>query len=237
MFLFFKGDQIGRHSQVDMGQIYTFDIALLALSVLGLKKANRLSVKIFICWLLIAPIPAMIVTPVPHAYRTLQMSVPLAFFSAVGAYYFFSLKRLWFLKTVFLIVILYTFVTYLHLLLIHYPKKFGPDWQDGYKQAVTLVGKHAASFDKIYITNINSVPYIYFLFFNKYDPQRFLDEKGTSNGFNKYVFTSDDFDLYNKGRILYLAPAWKDLNGIPKDSVFDTANRHLYRLWEVGGSN
>ena len=89
-FLFYQGDQIGRHSQVDMGQIYLFDGILLLASLFALKKLNKRFPKvIMLSWLILSPIPATIVTPAPHAYRTLQMSVPLAFFSALGAYFIF----------------------------------------------------------------------------------------------------------------------------------------------------
>lgn len=237
VFLFFRGDQIGRHSQVDMGQVYIFDAIFIIFLFWSLKKIDNRAIKFFALWLLLAPLPAIIVTPTPHAYRALQMVIPITFFSALGAYYLFSLKNLKFVKAILLIVILYSFATYMHLLFVHYPLKFGPDWQDGYKQAFALVKSHEAAYDKIYISKANNVPYIYFLFFNKYNPQKYLDEKGTSERFSKYIFTDDNFDLYNKGKILYLAPAWKELDGIPKGSVYDHANRHIFNLWEVGGSN
>ena len=237
VFLFFKGDQIGRHSQVDMGQIYAFDAVFIIFSLWGLKKINNQALKLFLMWLLLAPIPAAIVNPTPHAYRTFQMVIPLTFFSSLGAYYFFSLNRLRLVKLALFSVVIYSFFTYLHLLFVHYLLKFGPDWQDGYKQAVALVRSHEASYDRIYISKANNVPYIYFLFFNGYNPQKYLDEQGTGEEFFKYIFTDDNFDLYNKGKILYLAPAWKELDGIPKGSVYDRANRHVFNLWEIGGSN
>jgi len=87
VFLFFKGDQIGRHSLVETGQIFGFEIILLSASLLAFKTLNYKLKFIMLAWLLLSPIPASIVTPTPHANRTLQMSLPLAFFSASGLYY------------------------------------------------------------------------------------------------------------------------------------------------------
>ena len=243
-FLFFKGDQIGRHSQVDMGQIYLFEGILLIVSIIAFKKLNAQTKKIMFSWLILAPIPAIIVTPSPHAYRTLQIAIPLAFFSGFGAYLIFSQKKLLLVKIIMIVIIGYSFLTYLHLLLIHYPKKFAADWQDGYKAMVAQVQKYQDQFNKVYVTNINQVPYIYLLFYQKYDPQKFINSGGTRDAFDKYVFISDDVNIYDKalpagwqGRILYVAPSWKKVDGNFLAAVDDSVGRHIYTLWEVNGQN
>jgi len=244
VFLFYQGDQIGRHSQVDMGEIYLFDGVLLIAGLFILKKLNEKSLKIMLSWLILAPIPAMIVNPTPHAYRTLQMSIPLAFFSALGAYWIFSHRKLLVIRALLAFVILYTFLTYLHLLFVHYPKKFAADWQDGYREMVTQVQKYQDQFDKVYITNINQVPYIYLLFYQKYDPKKFIAEKGTRDSFDKYVFVSDDINIYDKalavgtqGKILYVAPSWEKVNGTWLAAANDSNGRHIYSLWGINAKN
>ena len=243
-FLFARGDSIGRHSQVDMGQIYIFDALLLFFAVFAYKNLQTNGRKLMLAWLLFAPIPAMIVTPTPHAYRTLQMVIPLAFFSAIGAHHFFSQKKIWPIQSLIIIAIIYYLATFLHLLFIHYPQKFAADWQDGYKQMVQTLQKHQDGFEKIYITNINQVPYIYLLFYQKYDPAKFLAIAGTSNAFDKYVFIqgktlfiSDDVNVYDKGHILYVAPSWEKVDGKWLDAANDSNGRHIYSLWEVGGQD
>lgn len=237
VFLFFKGDQIGRHSQVDMGQIYTFEGLLLIFSILLITKIQGAAWKLMLAWLLIAPIPAMIVAPTPHAYRTLPMAVPLAFFAGLGIIFFFSQKRLILAKIIIIAIFTYSFLTYLHLLFIHYPVKFAADWQDGYAQMVAQVQKYQEKFDKVYVTNVNQVPYIYLLFYQKYDPKKFIVSGGNRNAFDKYVFISDEVNIYDKGKILYVAPSWKKVDGTWLTSVNDSAGRHLYSLWEIDGKN
>ncbi|MBI3282577.1 glycosyltransferase family 39 protein [Candidatus Curtissbacteria bacterium] len=232
-FLFFQGDQIGRHSQVDMGQIFLFE-AVFIVAALFLIKFTSIN-KIMLAWLLLAPIPASIVGPTPHAYRTLQMAIPLAYLSGLGAHYLISRKNFLLPKIILGAFALYWFLSYLHLLFVHYPVKFAPDWQDGYRQMVEAIKKHQASFEMVYITNINQVPYIYLLFYQKYDPGRFIQLGGNRDGFDKYVFVSRDTDIYDKGRILYVAPSWEKVDGKWLDAVNDSGGRHIYSLWEVGG--
>ncbi len=232
-FLFFSGDQIGRHSQVDMGQIETFEIILIVSSLFAIKLVPAQTSKIILVWLLISPIPASIVLPTPHAQRALQMSLPLAFFSGLGLWYIFRRSGLLAVKIVITFMIFYSFTTYTHLLFVHYPRKFAADWQDGYKQMVNELVKYQNNFDKIYITNINRLPYIYVLLYQKYDPQKFMTEGGTENHFSKYTFVASDADLRDKGRLLYVAPSWQKVDGKLLTAVNDTYGRQLYTLWEV----
>ena len=237
IFLFIAGDQIGRHSQVDVGQIYPFELILLIFSLFAIKKLDKKTTKVMLSFLLLAAIPAAIVVPTPHAYRTLQMSVPLAFFSGVGFTYLLSQKKLLIFKLLILAVIFYSFVTYLHLSYVHYPKKFSADWQDGYREMVRKIQKYQGNFQHVYVTNINQVPYIYLLFYQKYNPQKFIQTGGTKDTFDKYVFIDDQTEIYNKGKILYVAPSWKKVDGVWLDAVDDSAGRHIYSLWEVNGQN
>lgn len=233
VFLFIKGDQIGRHSQVDMGQIYAIETGLFILAIFALKNLNPRTKWLMLSFLLISPLPATIVTPTPHAYRTLQMTIPLAFFSGLGAAYLFSLNKLGPIKSIFIILATFSFVYYLHLLIVHYPVKFSADWQDGYRAMVWKITQFQNDYEQIYITNINQVPYIYLLFYQRYDPQKYI-KQGTAIAFDKYHFISPEDDIYNKEeKLLYVAPSWQKVDGRYLDSVNDSIGRHLYTLWEV----
>lgn len=235
VFLFTKGDQIGRHSQVDMGQIHIFEAILAITALFSLKTLNQDTKKLFLTMLILAPLAATIVLPTPHAYRTLQMSVPLAFFSGLGAYILFTRVRSNLLKIVIVSASIYFFISYLHLLFVHYPAKFGRDWQEGYRQLVAKIEKYQQDFEKVYVTNIDQVPYIYLLFYQKYDPQKYIDTGGTKLAFDKYVFISPEENKYDKGRILYAAPSWEKVDGIWLAAVDDAGGRHLFSLWEING--
>ena len=237
IFLFFNGDSQGRHSQIDMGQIYGIDAVFLAASLFAVKKLKKSTLKLIVFWLLIAVIPTVFVVPVPHALRTLQIAIPLTFFLTLGFYQIFTNKKLFSVQIILAVVFLYSFASYLHLLFIHYPKKFALDWQDGYRVMVEEVKKYQDNFDKIYITNVNSVPYIYLLFYLQYDPTKFIAEKGNQESFDKYIFVSRDANIYNEGKILYVAPTWEKVDGNLLSTVVDNAKRPVFSLWEVGGKD
>ena len=98
---------------------------------------------------------------------------------------------------------------------------------------VEKIKKHQDSFDKVYVTNINQVPYIYLLFYQAYDPENFIALNGSEEKFDKYVFIPRDEDIYNKGRILYVAPSWEKVDGTWLDAVDDSTGKHIYSLWEI----
>ncbi len=232
VFLFLRGDQVGRHSQVDMGQIYIFDAIFIAVALCFLKwtKEN----KLMLAWLMLSPIPAIIVAPTPHAQRALAMVIPLTFLSAYGAYQIFKNPKFKLVQIGLIVFCLYEIASYLHLLFVHYPRKFAPDWQAGNEQMVRAVEKYQNDYQKIYITNINNVPYIYLLFYQSYEPKKF-EETGTSQHFDKYYFVNRDTrDIYNNGRILYVSPPWETVDGRLIEDINDFFGRHVYSLWEVG---
>lgn len=244
-FLFTKGDQIGRHSQVDMGQLYIFELPLIAASFFALSKINKKALALVFTWLLLGPIPAVIVNATPHANRTLQMAPIFSFLSALGTLYFFSKIKSNILKFSFVIFSAYYFFAFLHMMFVHYPVKFSPDWQDGNRKMVEFVKQFQNGYEKVYISN-NDQAYIYLLFYLKYDPKKFQDEKGDKNKFDKYIFISSDYDLYNKGRIfgpegrkltLYVSPSWQKIEGRELASVQDSGGRRVYGIWELGGQN
>ncbi|MDP2633024.1 MAG: glycosyltransferase family 39 protein [Candidatus Curtissbacteria bacterium] len=235
-FLFVRGDQIGRHSQVDMGQLHVFELPLILASLFALRTVAKGALVLFAAWLILGPVPAIIVSASPHANRTLQMAPIFSFLSALGALYLFSKIKFRPVVAALLIFALYHLFAFTHMLFVHYPVKFSPDWQDGNRKMVELVKKYQDGYDKVYISN-NDQAYIYLLFYTKYDPKKFIDEKGDKNSFNKYIFVSSDYDLYNKERILYVSPSWQKMDGRELASVSDSGGRRVYGIWELGGPN
>lgn len=235
-FLFLRGDRIGRHSQVDMGQLHLFEAPLIIAGLFALSKLNKKTLWILGAWILLAPIPAVIVNVTPHANRTLQLAPIFAFLSALGTVLVFSKIKSVLPHTVIIVIATYYFISYLHLLFVHYPVKFSPDWQDGNRQMVQNVQKFQDKFDEVYITN-GSEAYIYLLFYLKYDPKKFIAEGGTKDGFDKYVFVESSYDLYNKGRLLYVSPSWQRVDGKKLANIYDTGDRLVYGIWEVGGQD
>ncbi len=232
-FLFLKGDQVGRHSQVDLGQIHIFELPLIALGLflIGSIK-NRQLLKAMLLWLVFAPVAATIVSPNPHANRSLQMIIPLTFIGALGLNYLLvKLPKV--VLAVCAFWMLGVLATFGHLVFEHYPKKFASDWQSGNREMVLTVDKIANNYPKIYVTNTVGVPYIYFLFYSKFDPKTY-QKSGSPSAFGKYEFVPPSSKTYEKKNALYVAPAWQELEDQIIGAIKDNNGKTVYRIWELG---
>ena len=75
------------------------------------------------------------------------------------------------------------------------------DWQYGYREIVAEVKKLEPKYEKVIISPKLDQPHMFFLFYLKYDPQKYLAEGGTKSSgfkdlehkFGKYEFRFFDF--------------------------------------------
>ena len=85
---------------------------------------------------------------------------------------------------------IYNIATYFHLYYKHYPKEKAPDWSDGHKQMVEYVSQVYNDYDSIAITKYYGYPYIYLLFYLKYDPVKYQPQSENKDSFDKFHFYS-----------------------------------------------
>lgn len=196
-FLFIQGDPNPRQSPRGMGMLYLWEIPFLLVGLYIIYKYFSSPVKIIIfTWLLAAPLPAALSIPVPHALRTLNILPVPQIITALGVSYLFFVftKNIRKLYAVLLIVlIVFFFVKYAGLYNLTNTKSNVSDWADGYKQLTQYVFANDRNYDKVLISGHYWEPYAYFLFYKKFDP-KIYQEKGTSNGFGKYVFGGTSWD-------------------------------------------
>lgn len=203
-FLFQSGDINARLSTRNFGEMYLLDLPLLIIGILVLiKRHNRVTFLLF-GWLLLAPIPAAMARETPHALRTLNILPVPQIIAALGAVTL--MKKLRFILVPALAVSVYF---YLQNYLLVYPVRFAGDWQSGYKQMVEYVATIQKDYDYIDVTNHYGRPYIYFLFYNRYDPQKYWQNRQASKDrfgfwtvavFDKYVFDGRP----RQGKTLYV---------------------------------
>jgi len=207
-------------------------LPLILIGIICLKNLkNRKFIRTMILWLVIAPIPAMIVMPTPHANRSLQMIIPLVFLGGVGLEYLIShthkivigLFGLWMFGV---------FLIYTNQLFGSYPKKFAPDWQAGNREMVNYVKSISAKYKKVYITNIAGVPYIYLLFYTKYDPSLY-QKAGSSKGFANFQIVDTNAKIYKEKNVLYVAPVWQKIEGNALRAINDSRPEPVYKVWEL----
>ena len=178
-FLLFAGDwQIARHSAPYVGVILYPSIIFFLLGLISSFTSKPKAINIFfLYWLLIAPLPGALTRDIIQPVRTLSLSVPLMYFTAVGISTFqnWSLKLgHWKLFGYWLLVIGYSLsFLYYSDLYYHHMVKINPShWLYGYQEAMNYVINHQSG-KQVTFTDFYGQPYIYYLFYSQYPPQKY----------------------------------------------------------------
>jgi len=174
-FLFFEGDwQNPRHAAPYQGMLLISDMVLLVLGLISLLKLGLKKETAFVwLWLILAPLPAILSRDQVHAVRALNLAVPLSIILGFGLEALISSKKL--VRYGFAVVFLASFVYFLDAYFVHIPKHASKYWEYGYKQIVETVSPIQSSYKQVYVQQSYAQPYIYFLFFQKYDPAKYQE--------------------------------------------------------------
>ncbi|MBI5465529.1 glycosyltransferase family 39 protein [Candidatus Gottesmanbacteria bacterium] len=190
-WLFLDGD-IPRHHAPGLGILYLWELPFLFLGIYQIAFKEKEARKIVFWWFLVAPIAAAPTTELPHSVRTLTFLPTFQIFTAYGMISIIRLIRqigwVWRLAVFpYLFFILFNIFYYFHQYYIHLPIESSQYWQFGYKEAVEEVKKVYDKYDNIIVSTKLEEPYMFFLFYLKYDPKKYLDGGGTaSGGFAEY---------------------------------------------------
>ena len=138
-----------------------------------------------------------------------------------------------------MIIVSVSLLYYLRVYLVSWPKLYSDQWQYGYKQAIEFVKKYYTDSNEILVTESQGRPYIYFLFYNQFDPVDYWQKVNKIrdefyfimvNSFDKYKFVSniDEDSLMPKtliimpaGDLPYKADKLKTIFNLRGDPVFD----------------
>lgn len=218
-FLFVFGDIIERNRVPETGQMYFFDILFVVLGIYFLILKRPQNWQFIFLWLMVAPVAAAMTFQAPHALRANNMVIPLVILSAYGAVNLFD----WFRKKkkivrlafylFILLLIPWNVGRYLHEYYIRYSQTYPAAWEYGFDQVVDEVKKISGEYEKIYVTDRYDQPYILFLFYLKYSPEKFQQEVkltprdkfgfSTVRDFDKFHFETINWDeLKTKSNIL-----------------------------------
>lgn len=175
-FLFFEGDFSNpRHSAPYQGMLLLSDLIILILGFFGIFR-NKLKKEhlFFLLWLILAPFPAVLSRDQVHAVRAINMAIPLIVictFGLIGLVDWIQKgKYKMFLYIITTIVYLVSIFYFLDSYFIHISKHDSNLWSYGYKQIVETVTPIQNNYQRIVVQQSFAQPYIFFLFFQKYDP-------------------------------------------------------------------
>ncbi len=201
-FLFVAGDtSTGRHGVNGMGELYIWELPFFILGILMVFRLKTKAKYVFFLWLLLGPVPSAFSVPSPHALRSLNMLPMPQFFTAVGILFIWSKlsknKKLIY-GAILSIFVIFFFSRYLFLYYTVDAQTDSPDWADGYKQLTQYVFAHEKNYDKVLVTGHYWQPYVYFLFYKKYDPALFQKNPDKLH-FDHYVFGGTSWDKEQTG--------------------------------------
>ncbi len=190
-WLFYRGDAL-RHQPPYMGLLYIFEIPLLLIGLYILVFSNiSKRIKVFVIgYILIAPIPASITLDVPHAVRTMALLPAPQILSGIGL--LFLIQKIMTLRVVLRVVLFFVIAVimllnityYFHQYFIQMNYYYSKAWQYGWEEAVIYTQNESKKFDQVIVTNVSPLDqsYMFFLFYTKYDPKKYLSEGGTKSG-------------------------------------------------------
>ena len=213
-FLAVNGDTVPRSKVPQMGQIHLIEIPFLILGITFLLKSKIYNLKskiFFIAFLFIAPIASSLTFQAPSALRALPMVIPITIFISAGIYHFFDFiyhktTRHHTLALGGLFILAYSYFTayYFDSYFLHYAKRYPFAWQYQFDQLVPYIESQKNNYQNIFITDKYDQPYILFLFFSKYPPEKIQpqikltppDKFGfsTVSGYDNYHFGTIDWD-------------------------------------------
>ncbi len=203
-FLFLSGDDIQRNKVPETGAFYLTELIFIAIGLLTIAK-NSKNWSPILWWLVVAPLAAALTFQSPHALRAQNMAIPLTVVSAYGLTTVFSWtkKNRIFLYFVTLIIF-WGFARYLHMYYVHMAKEYPFSSQYGVKELVAYVAENQDKYQKIWVSDRYDQPYILFLFYSKFSPEKFQsahsltarDRFGfsTVRDFDKFHFETVNFD-------------------------------------------
>jgi 4-amino-4-deoxy-L-arabinose transferase-like glycosyltransferase len=189
-FLFDKGGEKLVHNIGAFGNLYLIDLIFLFAGFAGLFWNREKSLKLLVIWLLIAPIPSAITRDAPNSTRLFVLMPLFVLIASYGVYQIFALLRNktfinFTLKGLLIFIFLLNIVYFLDIYYVHFNVQRIRFWHYGYREAVNLTDRYPNY--NVVMRGPENFPYIYFLFYEKYNPYQFRKEAVyypiTSEGF------------------------------------------------------
>lgn len=210
-FLFLSGDPNGRHSAKNSGELLFVDIiALIFGSYFVYKRLKDRRYLFLLLLLIVGAIPAnLTMDGANHASRLITFSGPLllivslGYFSLSRSIIFFPLTAIW----------VFAALQFLNNYFVHFPVQNHREFGYGYKQVTEKILMYQDQFKKVYITDQNDPPMLYYLFWANVPPKdlqvygtEFGDEVLKGNYLDQVKPKHFDFAFCDPKGILSLQP-------------------------------
>lgn len=241
-------DDYERHHMPQMGILYFIDILFLYTGIYFLaKNPHKKNLLVLLVWILTAPIPSAVTRDVPHALRSaifmpiFQVLIAGGVLGLGQLFARYQIRRIAYtLLVIFGYVICVSF--FLHKFLFHFARETSSEWQYGREEAALFTDKVKDQYERILVSIRLQQPYIFWLYYLKYDPVKYLKEGGTVSGsweeernkFANFEFTTFDYATMQDGRTLFVGLPNEFLPGTQKlKTIYDLDGKEA--IWIVEG--
>src|SRR3972149_6731575 len=183
-YLFLTAD-MDRHHAPQIGLLYLWDLPFILAGIYFLikKKFDTKSKVIVFCWFLLAPVASAVTWGVPHALRSEIYLPTYQIFVAVGLYCLYqSIKWKKIFITFAFCLLAFNFLFYLHQYYVHMPVEYSKAWLYGRKEAALFAESVKDKYDRVIVSTKVDQPHEFWLYYTKYDPQKYLAQGGTVSG-------------------------------------------------------
>ncbi|MDP3988180.1 MAG: glycosyltransferase family 39 protein [Candidatus Levybacteria bacterium] len=200
-FLFTDSGFPDRYRVPLTGLLYIFELPLLIFGGLFLFINNKKIGLFLISWVFLASLgSALTFDDVPNLQRTLLVFPALSVvsgFGFLGIVSFLKDKRRILIPSMILgsLIVLYSIFFYLHQYYVHM-NMYRPWYRnDGYKELIGKVNVLLPGYQKAIVTNYESAPTIFFLFYTNYNPSAFQKQtkSSTLKDFDRIAFANYEF--------------------------------------------
>lgn len=249
-FLFGRGDLDALQHPPGLGQLYPVQALLILLGIAWgfRKRRHRQPTAIALLWILAAVIPAALTQPnLPnsgHALRTLEGVAPWQLLSGLGLVGWLTyLKERWLRWTFLLLVVALVAIpalSYFGYYFTAYPSEYGHRFDVEMKKVVTTMDRMDDGHE-VYFTCQSNWPYLYVLFFTRYDPHLLqtdppVREEGLFapvSRLGRYHFICNTEELWEQGeRGLFVTPASELPDVTPLAIISRSDGEPLYKIIE-----
>lgn len=244
-FLILRGGSHNSHNITGVGNLHRFEIVFIIIGLYFFWKEHRSWQKLVMIWILVALVTTIITFEANHTIRFSPALVPLELVTAYGVVSLWLWMKEHFRSPfrvgVMLLLIMIVVGSYLHYLVTYFvvfPKQDKDFWPWYMPQIVSQAMVRRHNYERIIMSELESSPYIYFLYHSRYDPTKlaknleFLppDEEGFQHvrRLENIYFESTDWGADEKefNKILYIVRP----KAIPGDKYTSANYEHLFKV-------
>ncbi len=193
-YLFETGDGNAWHNlrSLGYGNMQYILLPFIGVGIYSALKSKNKSHLFLLAYLVLSPIPDALTVDAPITNRLLDFHFALLMLAALGIYNLIDQSKKNNYFKLFLagsfIFYLATFSQFCVRYFYTFEKNLTVDWRDGVRLLAEQVASVEDQYDKIYVSSQIDMPYIYFVFFGKYNPVKFQQSAvWIKDGFDKAI--------------------------------------------------